>query len=66
MRLYRTFRLGGNATFEPLLEVFNVFNRGNFTAWVLDESNASFGQPRQATGIAYQPRVIQLGFRARF
>jgi hypothetical protein len=66
MRFYRSFRLGGRASVEPTLEVFNLFNRENFTTWVTNESNALFGQPSAASGIAYAPRVIQLGFRARF
>jgi len=66
MRFYRSFRLGGRASVEPTLEVFNLFNRENFTTWVTNESNALFGQASAASGIAYAPRVIQLGFRARF
>ena len=49
-----------------MFEVFNLFNRANFTDWVVDEQNARFGEPESPTQIAYQPRVIQLGFRARF
>ncbi len=66
LRFYRSFKLGGRASFEPTLEVFNLFNRANFTNWVLNESNAQFGQASAANGIGYAPRVIQLGFRARF
>jgi outer membrane receptor protein involved in Fe transport len=58
--------LGGGASIEPMLEVYNLLNRANFTNWTLNESNARFGQPAAADGIAYQPRIIQLGFRARF
>ena len=56
-----------------MLEVFNLFNRANFNTWKLNESNAQFGQPTQgeggnsgAGGTAFQPRVVQLGFRATF
>jgi len=66
IRFYRSFKLNGRTSFEPMLEVFNLLNRANFTTWVTNESNALFGQPSSAAGITYQPRVIQLGFRARF
>jgi hypothetical protein len=66
LRFYRRFRMPGNVSVEPTVEVFNLFNRENFTNWQLNESNATFGQPTAANGIAYAPRVIQFGFRARF
>jgi hypothetical protein len=56
----------GRATFEPLVDMFNVFNRANFTDWTINEQNGNFGQPDASDGIAYQPRVIQLGFKATF
>jgi hypothetical protein len=65
-RFYRRFRLAGTSSIEPTLEVFNLFNRKNFNSWQLQESNPTFGQPTATGGIAYAPRVIQLGFRARF
>ena len=46
--------------------MFNLFNRANYNDWVLNEQNARFGRPEATDGIAYQPRIIQLGFRARF
>jgi len=48
------------------MEVFNLFNRANFTTWNLNESNSRFGQPTATTGVGYAPRQIQLGFRATF
>ena len=65
-RFYRRFRVTANASLEPTLEVFNVFNRKNFNSWQLNESNNTFGQPTATGGIAFAPRVIQFGFRARF
>ena len=65
MRIYRSFRVG-RTSFEPMIEVYNLFNRANFTGWTLNEANANFGRPNDANGIAYGPRVIQLGFRTRF
>jgi hypothetical protein len=66
LRATKRFSFGENVSVEPMVEVFNLFNRANFTDWVMNERNARFGQPDAADGIAYQPRTVQLGFRARF
>jgi hypothetical protein len=66
IRLYRSFRFSARTSIEPTLEVFNLFNRENFTSWQLNESSPTFGQPVGVTGVAFAPRMIQLGFRARF
>jgi len=66
MRIQRRFKLGGKAAVDGILEVFNPFNRANINSWVINESNAKFGQPQQDTNVAYAPRMLQLGFRATF
>jgi hypothetical protein len=73
VRLSRRFSFGDRFSFEPLAEVFNLFNRANFNTWNLTESNRNFGQPQLgaggnsgAGGTSFQPRVVQLGFRATF
>ena len=73
VRLSRRFSFGDRFSFEPLVEVFNLFNRANFNTWNLNESNRNFGQPQLgaggnsgAGGTSFQPRVVQLGFRATF
>ncbi|MQA28448.1 MAG: hypothetical protein GEU82_01220 [Luteitalea sp.] len=65
MRLQKRFRVG-RMKIDGIVEVFNVFNRANYGSIVLNESNASFGQPTQNLNVAYQPRSLQLGFRAAF
>jgi hypothetical protein len=54
----------GRARFEPLLEVFNLFDSDNFVRnWT--ELNPQYGQPvGQAAGSQY--RTIQLGVRTTF
>src|SRR2546428_3709862 len=54
----------GRARFEPLVEVFNLFNATNFTRnWV--ELNPQYGRATgQSTGSEY--RQLQLGFRTTF
>jgi hypothetical protein len=73
MRLSRRFDFTDRFSFEPMFEAFNLLNRANFNSWTLNESNRQFGLPTQgqggnsgAGGTAFQPRVIQLGFRATF
>jgi hypothetical protein len=66
LRAMKRFNFNGRYSVEPMLEVFNLLNRANFTTWVLNERNARFGQPDAADGISYQPRTVQVGFRARF
>jgi hypothetical protein len=66
LRLMKRFTFGQRYSVEPMLELFNLFNRANFTDWVIDESSSAFGQPDAADGIAYQPRTMQVGFRMRF
>ena len=46
-----------------MLEVFNLFNHANYGLYTTVESNASYGLPTQNTGLAYQPRMVQVGFR---
>ena len=66
MRLQRGFRLGGRARIDGILEVFNVFNRANYGAYVTNEASANFGRPSRNPNVAYAPRMLQVGFRFAF
>jgi carboxypeptidase family protein/TonB-dependent receptor-like protein len=66
MRLQRRFALGSRVKVDGIFEMFNVFNRANFESFTLNESNAKFGQPLASTTLAYQPRMLQFGFRTQF
>jgi hypothetical protein len=66
VRLQRRFRLGGNASIDGMLEVFNLLNRENFGSYTTVESNANYGRPEANPNVAYQPRMLQLGFRLAF
>jgi hypothetical protein len=65
-RLTKRFSLGGRRTIDGLLEVFNLFNHANYGAYTTSESNAQYGKPAANLNIAYQPRMMQLGFRVAF
>jgi hypothetical protein len=66
-RLQKRVRIGNRTTVDGMLEVFNLFNHKNFNSFVTNLSNtARYGQPSQDTNIAFQPRMLQLGFRLSF
>ena len=67
LRVQRRFRLAGRTSVDGIFEAFNLFNHENYGAYATTESSgASFGQPSQNLNVAYQPRMMQLGFRATF
>ena len=66
LRLQQRVRLGGNRSVSGFLEVFNAFNHANYGSYVTQESSASYGQPSFNDNLAYQARMLQLGFRVAF
>src|SRR5258706_3547163 len=66
MRLQKRFAFGGKVKVDGIVEMFNVFNRSNFESFTLNRSNAQFGKPLASTTLAYQPRMMQFGFRTQF
>src|SRR6267142_548686 len=66
MRLQKKLTLGGRRQIEGMLEVFNLFNHANYGSYTVNESNANYGKPASSDNIAYQPRMLQLGFRTTF
>ena len=65
LRVQKRFSIG-RAKVDGIVEVFNVFNHANYQSYVLNESNARYGQPEPSVNLAFQPRMVQLGFRATF
>jgi hypothetical protein len=66
MRIQKRFPLMGRASIDGILEVFNAFNHENFGSYTTAESNANYGLPSFNANVAYQPRMLQLGFRVAF
>jgi hypothetical protein len=66
VRLLKKFPLGGRRSFEGMIEAFNLFNHANYGSYVINESNANYGKPAANENLAYQPRMLQLGFRTTF
>ena len=66
VRLRKRLALGGHRQIEGIFEVFNLFNHANYGSYTIIESNANYGKPSSNDNLAYQPRMLQLGFRATF
>ena len=66
VRILRRFPLGGRAGVDGIVEVFNAFNHANYGSYVAQESASNYGQPTGNLNVAYQPRMLQLGFRFTF
>jgi hypothetical protein len=66
MRVQKRISLGGKRTIDGLLELFNLFNHANYGSYTTSESNANYGKPSFNSNVAYQPRIVQLGFRFAF
>jgi hypothetical protein len=66
LRVQRRFAFGGRVAIDGIAEIFNLFSHENFGSYTTVEGNVRYGEPTQNTGIAYQPRMLQLGFRAIF
>ena len=66
VRLQKRFALLGRTNIDGLLEVFNVFDHENYGSYTVLESNRNYGQPSFNPNVAYQPRMVQLGFRFAF
>jgi hypothetical protein len=62
VRVGRSTRITSRLSARLFLEVFNVLNRRNFSAYVTNASSAQFGQPSEAFG----PRRLQIGLRVDF
>ena len=66
MRLQKRVSLFGRATIDGLFEVFNLFNHANYGSYTTNESSPSYGRPSSNQILAYQPRMLQLGFRVAY
>ena len=66
MRVQRRFALTSGKSIDGLVEVFNLFNHANYGSYTTLESNSNYGQPTFNSNVAYQPRMLQVGFRLAF
>ena len=68
LRLSRRFEFGHGVYVDPMIEVFNLFNRQNYDPGTYNANLASarFGFPGRSAGLPYLPRQIQLAARLVF
>ena len=66
LRVQRRFPIAGNHGIDGIVEVFNLFNHENYGSYTTQESNRLYGNPAFNSAVAYQPRMLQLGFRLTF
>jgi hypothetical protein len=66
MRLQKRISLGGRRSIDGLVEVFNLFNHANYGSYTTSESNRNYENPSFNSNVAFQPRILQLGFRVAF
>jgi len=66
LQLRKRLPIVGRVAVDGVFEVFNLFNHANYGSYTTNESSTQYGQPSSSANIAYQPRMLQLGFRATF
>ena len=66
MRLQKRLPISERVQLFGIFEAFNLFNHANYGAYTTNEGNANYGQPSFSDNSAYQPRMLQLGFRTTF
>jgi hypothetical protein len=66
VRIQQRIPIFARARIDGMIEVFNLFNHANYGAYTTAESNALYGRPSQNANVAYQPRMLQLGFRLTY
>ena len=66
MRVQKRLPIAGRLSIDGIFEVFNLFNHENYGSYVVNESAQGYGNPSFNGNVAYQPRMLQLGFRLAF
>jgi hypothetical protein len=73
MRVQKRFRITSRVAVDGIFEMFNAFNHENFGSFTINETQVArsngalyLGSPTFNNLLAYQPRMIQLGFRTTF
>ncbi|MBI3047715.1 MAG: TonB-dependent receptor [Acidobacteria bacterium] len=66
MRIQKRFPIAGRVAIDGIVEVFNLFNHENYGSYVVNEGSSQYGKPSFNANVAYQPRIMQLGFRLTF
>ena len=59
-------RSAASRSVAGIIEAFNLFDRANYGNYTTQEVSPAYGRPVRSTNVAYQPRMLQLGFRFVF
>jgi hypothetical protein len=51
---------------DGILETCNLFNHANYGSYTTQDSSSQYGKASFNNNVAYQPRIVQLGFRLAF
>jgi hypothetical protein len=65
LRLVKNVKVGGHATIQGMLDLFNVFNTVNYnpTAYGAVFGTTTYLKPGFSSNLFYQPRMAQVGIR---
>lgn len=66
LRVLRRFAIGGRTSIEGMVEVSTFSIMQTYGTYTTVESSPAYGRPSQNLDVAYQPRMMQLGFRVAF
>jgi hypothetical protein len=66
VRLQKRINLGRGRSVSGFVEAFNLFNHENYGSYTTQESSVNYGKPSFNSNLAYQARMLQLGFRLAF
>ena len=67
MRVQKRLPIAGRLTLDGIFEVYNLLNHANYGSYAVNESSPeTYGKPAFNGNVAYQPRMLQLGFRLAF
>ena len=65
MRVQKSIAFG-HRSLSGIVDVFNLLNRANYGSYTLTETSAAYGKPSYNSNLAYQARMVQIGFRLAF
>ena len=66
LRLQKGIQFSKKLKVDGMVEIYNAFNHQNYGSYTTNLDNARYGLPAANAALAYQPRMMQLGFKFTF
>jgi len=66
LRLQKGIQFSKKLKVDGMVEIYNALNHENYGSYTTNLDNARYGQPSANAALAYQPRMMQLGFKFTF